>query len=206
MPRTMTPGHILRAAAAAEVIPGSAEVDRTGRATWTDGPFALVTDLLRRPDGRLGWRAFVGDATLGPALAAYGGLFVTIEPARDDAVAWPEGTRLPDVVAAFLRDGIGAARGFVADRADLAALLASDGDVRRGDLAARLPAANYPARLVQALIIARDAGADQLCADIQATLASTAPVWAGERQIDVAASARHWAQQYGKALGYAVEF
>lgn len=62
----------------------------------------------------------------------------------------------------FFRAGLGQAARFVSDRAELCALLSSRHDVRRGDLFARLPVANYPARLVLALVLARDIGSVEL--------------------------------------------
>ncbi|WDZ84087.1 hypothetical protein [Micromonospora cathayae] len=143
------------------VIPESAVVDRKGRAAWSSGELALVAMLERRPDGWLGWHAFVGDLKLGPALSSFGGLSVAIDPLVDDAVDWPRAGGSAGSIEKFLRGGIGAARRFVVDRLDLAQLLASESDVRRGDLTTWLPAANYPARLVQALILARDMGFDR---------------------------------------------
>src|SRR5207249_10525472 len=141
---------------AAGVIPASATIDRKGRATWADGDLGLVAMVERRPDERLGWHAFAGDAKLGPALSKFGGLSVAIDPATDDSIEWPDATVHQDSLEVFLGSGIGAAQHFIDDRADLARLLASEFDIRRGNLTAWLPLASYPARLVQALIVARD--------------------------------------------------
>lgn len=193
--------QVLKIAIAAGAIPGSATVDRKGRATWSFNEFALVAMLERRPDGRLGWHAFIGDLKLGPALASFGSLSVAIDPAVDDAVEWPTAGGPVEYVEEFLRGGIAVAPGFVVDRLDLAQLLASESDVRRGNLITWLPLANYPARLVQALILARDLGSAELEAEIKEKLRSGTVLLPGGQEVDIASSAKRWAKQYAKALG-----
>jgi hypothetical protein len=186
------------------VIPQSAEIDRKGRATWVSDDISLVALLERRPDDRLGWHAFAGDAKFGAALSTFGGLSVAIDPVVDDSIDGAEANRLSGAAEDFFRNGIGAARWFVEDRADLASLLASEVDVQRGKLTTWLPRANFPARLVQALIIARDLGLVDLEFRIQQKIKSGTLLLPGGQEVDIAASAKRWAVQYGKVLGFEV--
>jgi hypothetical protein len=84
--------------------------------------------------------------------------------------------------------------GFVVDRLDLAQLLASESDVRRGSLTTWLPPANYPARLVQALILARDLGSVELEAEVKEKLRSGTLLLPGGQEVDIASSAKRWAK------------
>jgi hypothetical protein len=161
----------------------------------------MVAILGQRPDGRLDWRAFAGDRKLEAALPSFGGLTVAIDPVVDDAIEWPAANRLTESLDGFLRDGIGAARAFVAGRLDLARLLASESDVRRGSLTTWLPPANYPARLVQALIMARDLGSTELENEIRERLNGGPQILPSGREVDLASDAEDWARQYAKALG-----
>jgi len=201
MAKRISVNAVLKIAIDIGVIPESATVDRKGRATWSSGEFALVAMLERRPDGRLGWHAFVGDLKLGPALSNFGSLSVAIDPAVDDAIEWPTTDYPVECVEDFLRGGVGISRGFVVDRLDLARLLASESDVRRGNLTTWLPRASYPARLVQALILARDSESIELEAEIQERLRSGTLLLPGGQEVDIASSAKRWAKQYAKALG-----
>ncbi|MET8088464.1 hypothetical protein [Micromonospora sp. NPDC005237] len=197
MPKQMSISQVFKIAIGAGVIPESATVDRKGRATWSSDEFALTATLERCPDGRLRWHFFVGDLKLGPALSSFGSLSVAIDPVLDDALELPT---TGESVEDFLRGGIGTAQGFVVDRLDLAQLLASKSDVRRGNLTTWLPLANYPARLVQALILARDLESIELEAAIQEKLKAGPLLLPGGQEVDIASSAKRWAQQYAKAL------
>lgn len=201
MAKQISVTQVLKIAIAIGAIPESATVDRKGRATWSSDKFVLVVMLDRRPDGRLGWHAFIGDLKLGPALSRFGSLSVAIDPMVDDAVDWPTVDDPVESVEKFLRGGIAVAPGFVADRLDLAQLLASESDVRRGNLTTWLPLANYPARLVQALILARDLGSVELEVEIKEKLRSGTRLLPGGQEVDIASSAKHWTKQYAKALG-----
>ena len=201
MAKQISVTQVLKIAIATGAIPESATVDRKGRAAWSSDEFALVVMLERRPDGRLGWHAFIGDLKLGPALSSFGSLSVAIDPMVDDAVDWPTADAPVESVEEFLRGGIAIAPGFVVDRLDLAQLLASESDVRRGNLTTWLPLANYPARLVQALILARDLGSVELEVEIKEKLRSGMRLLPGGQEVDIASSAKHWAKQYAKALG-----
>lgn len=204
MAKQISVSQILKMATTIGAIPESARVDRKGRATWSSGDFALVVILERRSDGRLGWHAFVGDLKLGPTLSSFGSLSVAIDPAIDDAIDWPTTNDSAESVEEFLRGGVAVAPGFVVDRLDLAQLLASESDVRRGNLTTWLPLASYPARLVQSLILARDLGSVELEAKIREKLNSGVLLLPGGQEVDIASAAKRWAKQYAKALGHEV--
>ncbi|WP_141910242.1 hypothetical protein [Micromonospora sp. A202] len=201
MAKQLSMSRVFDIAVGVGVIPESATVDRRGRATWSSDEFALVATLERLSDGRIGWHFFVGDLKFGPALSSFGGLSVAIDPAVDDAVDWPTVDDSVEYAEEFLHGGIGAAQGFVVDRLDLARLIASESDVLRGNLTTWLPLSNYPARLVQALILARDLGSTELEAEIEKKLRSGTLLLPGGREVDIASSAKRWAKQYAKALG-----
>lgn len=201
MAKQISASRVLKMALSIGAIPESATIDRRGRATWSSGDFALVVNLERRPDGRLAWHAFVGDLKLGPALSSFGSLSIAIDPVADDAVDWPATDDPTESIREFLCGGIAVAPSFVADRLDLAYLLASEFDVRRGNLATWLPRVNYPARLVQALILARDLGSIELEAEVQEKLRFGTLLLPGGQESDIASSAKRWAKQYAKALG-----
>ena len=197
----MSAGQILRALMELGVVPANAEMDRRGRASWRDGELDLIVHLVRALGGRLAWYTFVCDAKLGPALADHGRLAVRLQAVDETPVAWPSGPRLDDGLRELLSALIRESLRFVRDRADLAAILASDGDVRRGGVTTWLPAANYPSRLVGALVIARDIQSAELERDIRARLDSGPRVLPDGRQVDVKAQAARWAAEYEKVLG-----
>lgn len=204
MVKRLTPGEVLRTAVKLGAIPDDASVDRKGRATWRSGEFSLAAVVHAGREGRLVWRSFVGDAKLGPAMSEFGSLMVAIESATDDSIDWPAGQKSLPVLGEYLCEGIGASRTFFIDRLDLASILASEFNVRRGRLTTWLPHPSYPARLVQALIIARDIGADELEEVIEARLRSGPQILQDGREVDIFASATRWAKQYEKAVGFAI--
>src|SRR5690606_37863912 len=130
---------LLRLAISSGVIPSDARVSRTGDASWQDGPFDLVTRLERQTDGRAAWHTYVGDSKFGPAMTKYGRMAVRIESATAETADWPVGGTPHQEFQEFLRRGMGASVDFVADRSDLATILASESDIRRGDLTTWLP-------------------------------------------------------------------
>lgn len=202
--RMMSAGEILRSGMEHGIVPSTAEVDRKGRASLRSGDLDVVVTVQRELDNSLLCLAFVGDAKLGPAMSNYGSLAVRLDPAEPDSIGWPSGSRLGDDHVEFLRVRIGELLGFVEDRADLAAILASESAVRRGGLKAWLLLSNYPARLVQALIIARDLGSDELVEVIRGRLRSGTRMLPDGQDLDIMATAKVWAKQYEKALGYAI--
>ena len=81
----------------------------------------------------------------------------------------------------------------------------SDDDVPRGRLYAWLPRASYPARLVQALIIARDMGSSRLVSMIEEKLHGSPVVLSNGDRIDIFPAARYWAEEFEKALGARID-
>jgi hypothetical protein len=140
----------------------------------------------------------VGDAKFGPALEKYGRMSVPVR-ATQNSMAWP--AKISDELGSFLRNGVGAASEFVSDRADLCSILSSESDVVRGGLHAWLPIANYPARLVQALILAQDLGSDEMQGGIRDKLRSGPIRLSNGKILDVEQSAKGWASKYSLALG-----
>ncbi|MER7375411.1 hypothetical protein [Streptomyces lanatus] len=116
----------------------------------------------------LAWHLNVGDAKFGSALEKYGRMSVPVRSATNE-MSWPQA--VDDSLEEFLREGLGRAAHFVADRTDLCELLSSSEDVHQGNLYAWLPVANYPARLVQSLVLARDTGSSALESRIRGQLA-----------------------------------
>jgi hypothetical protein len=72
-----------------------------------------------------------------------------------DGIPWPSRLKLASDEVTYVRESFSMAREFVKDRLDLCLLLAQEHDVVRGVLFSWLYQA-YPARLVKALMIARD--------------------------------------------------
>ncbi|MEU8728042.1 hypothetical protein AB0C68_01470 [Streptomyces tendae] len=140
----------------------------------------------------------VGDAKFGPTLERYGRMSVPIRSSNNEML-WPQA--VDGSLEEFLREGLGRAAQFVADRTDLCMLLSSSEDVQRGELYAWLPVANYPARLVQALVLARDIGSSGLESRIQGQLEQGPIRLSNGRSMDVLASAKGWASRYSSALG-----
>jgi hypothetical protein len=118
-------------------------------------------------------------------------------------MAWPVGP--DDSLNRFLRNGVGAAAEFVVDRADLCSILSAADNVVRGDLYAWLPVANYPARLVQALILAMDIGSFEKQERVREELSREPIRLSNGRLLDIRQSAKGWAAKYSSALGFAVE-
>lgn len=201
--RAMSAPSILRAAISAGIIPDSAEVSRKGVAQWDDGVLAWVAWLSKDKTGRLLWHTNTGDAKFGDAMEEYGRLSVPIRGIGDPSLEWP--AAFTEDVAAWLRDGLGESLTFVEDRADLCRLLQEKGDVARGGLYAWLPIANYPARLVQSLILARDLGSAELEQRALERLAGEPVELSHGRVLDIQSSAGRWAKEYAKVLGIPVQ-
>ncbi|MFI7702770.1 hypothetical protein [Nonomuraea sp. NPDC049480] len=103
-----------------------------------------------------------------------------------------------NALADELRQGVA----FVRDREDLARALAEKADVIRGQVYAWQPDAGYPARLVQALMPARDMHADELVMSVLDKLSSDPIVLDDGSRLNIQKSARSWAKQYAKAPGF----
>jgi hypothetical protein len=162
-----------------------------------------------------GWAVVTYDAALRKPMEDYGGLGQRIEhppPAglvnptnvpEQACLPWPSGGgSLPaEVVASFTRYGR-ASLGFVRDRRDLGRLFLAETHVRRDGVWAFLPTGTLPARVAEALLLARHAGDRELEAAAVAKLRVHAedpdPHHPDVRFRHVVAQ---WAGQYGKASG-----
>jgi hypothetical protein len=198
MARTLSAVRILRIAVKVGAIADSAVITASGSARWRRNELAVVNWLTKEQGHLLTWSTHIGDAKLGPAMAKYGSLSVTIGPVTPDAIEWPSEPSVD--LEAYLRDGIGRSSEFISDREDLCSVLASYGNVTRGRFYAWLSPASYPARLVQALIIARDMGASQHISVIEQRLGGDPVVLSSGESIDILPAARRWARQYAEAL------
>jgi hypothetical protein len=202
--RALSAPGILRAAIEARILPDTAEVSRKGVAQWDDGVLSWVAWLSKSRTGRLLWHTNIGDAKFGDALEEYGRLSVPVRGIGDPAIDWPDA--FTEDVMVWLRNGLGASLAFIEDRTDLCRALQEKGDLARGELYAWLPLANYPARLVQSLILARDIGSGEL-EKRALDLLSGGPVELPDgRELDVQSSAKRWAKEYAKALDIPVPF
>lgn len=201
MAKPMAAPAVLRTAAELGFVPSSASVSRKGEARWEGRGLAHLGWLSKSPEGALTWYVNVGDAKFGPAMDKYGGMSVPIRSSRTP-IPWPTGT--DDSLVEFLRSGLGAAAYFVADRIDLCSILSAREDVVRGDLHAWLPVANYPARLVQALILARDLGLSDMQDRIREDLNQDPIRLSNGRLLEILPSAKGWAAKYSVALGFPV--
>lgn len=198
MAKPMPAPAVLRATVKLGALPPDALVSRTGEARWECRGLAHLAWVSKSPEGALTWHVNVGDAKFGPTLEKYGSMSVPVRAAQN-SIAWP--AEISDELESFLRNGVGAASEFVSDRADLCFILSSDGDVVRGGLHAWLPVANYPARLVQALILAQDLESDEMQRLIREKLASGPIRLSNGRSLDIGKSAQGWASKYSDALG-----
>lgn len=202
MPKSVSAPAILRRAIAIGAIPSDAVIKKA-EVTWERDGLRHLGWVSKKPTGELSWNLNVGDAKFGPKLDGYGGFAVMVR-ADDNAMPWPE--RVSDELDEFLRHGFGTAALVVADRLDLAELLAASGDVHRGSVFIWLPEASYPSRLVLAKVLAEDLGRDDLAREYRERLESAPeiPASAG-RVINPVSSARTWAKTYGKRLGFEIK-
>jgi hypothetical protein len=200
----MPASAIMRHLHEASALPADAPVSRRGdiRLRKRDLEFTAWPEVA--PDGLVGAAVNIADARLGPAMDEYGRLSVRLR-STGDGLPWPAGRALSEDQAATLGAWFRAARNFVADRRDLADLLAAEAALRRGDLYVWQTKASRPARLVQALILAQDMGDDDLADDLRERLRRGADV----RQPggpDELQQARQWAKRYAKALRREIVF
>ncbi|GAA3137883.1 hypothetical protein GCM10020001_070540 [Nonomuraea salmonea] len=202
MAKPLTAPAVLRVAMELGAISSEAEVSRKGEVRWESRELAYLGWISKGAGGTLAWYLNVGDAKFGPALEKYGRMSVPIR-SSSNKIPWPQAVDEP--LEDFLQKGLGQATCFVVDRTDLGVLLSSAEDVQRGELYAWLPVANYPARLVQALVLARDIGLPDLESRIRAELERGPIQLTSGRTMDVLASAREWAGRYSRVLGYDIE-
>jgi len=197
----MSPNSLHKKLIAAGIVPERARLLSRGRAVWTEGELSMTLILWKKPGDKLGWRHYTGDGVLGPKLLDFGGLSVSVDPIRPPDLAWPSsGAPLDDEVEQAPLP----AQTFVTDRRDLAAILSSEQEIRRGDQTTDLSIGGYPGRLINALIIARDAGASDIEHEVIAKLHSEMTLESDGQRVDVLQDAKYWAKQYEKALGFAI--
>lgn len=201
MARNVTAPGVLRKAIEVGAVPAAASVSRKGEARWEAGDLSYRAWVWKDAAGALTWDLYIGDAKFSALMSEYGGLSVPVRSSQN-AMPWP--MTADSLLADFLQEGLGRAGQFVIDRADLCALLSSSEDVRRGGLYAWLPIANYPARLVQALILARDIGEVALESQILSKLQGDSIRLSNGRSLDILKSAKSWASKYSTALGFDV--
>ncbi|BCJ46319.1 hypothetical protein GCM10010168_59580 [Actinoplanes ianthinogenes] len=228
MARAMTPGGLVTAALRDNLFPAGARSWGRGWLAWTmaDLEYRAVVD---RDGESPRWRVFVGDARLGPAFEDYGRLSIPLDHVGV-RLDWPEGSRLGAdqavAVQALCRDVMS----FAGSRRQLALLMMSPEDVRRGDVVAWLPAGGWPGRLAQALVIATDLNDQPLASTIRGLITSKGTrvvsrrprhrpdvtqaerdrldslyLDHGDLEQDVHREARHWLAQYCEILGRTID-
>ncbi|GAA2568024.1 hypothetical protein GCM10010435_47230 [Winogradskya consettensis] len=111
--------------------------------------------MVDRSNGKVRWRAFVGDGPLGELMHHNGRLSVALDPAGA-SLTWPEGSRLSPAHAAALQSLCRDVLSFARSRRELALVMMSSAEIRHGNVVARRTAGDWPGRLAQALVIATD--------------------------------------------------
>jgi hypothetical protein len=186
-----------------QTFPESADFDaRNGRIDWTAEDLRVSAYLENEDGGNLlGWSLFVGDAKFGPSLEGLGEMAVRIESTSGQKIPWPVVSDDDGRLKEFYGSGLLVAQKLIASREQLARFLICKSDVGRGQVKIWLNAANYPARLVEALLLARDLNDVELEQLVMAKINSGPLVFPDGDQIDVKADAGYWAKKYQKALG-----
>lgn len=201
MARNVTAPGVLGKAVEVGAVPAAASVSGKGDACWEVGELNYRLWVWKDAAGALTWDLHIADAKFDALMSEYGGLSVLVRDSRN-AMPWPLAADAS--LASFLEEGPGQARQFVVDRADLCALLSSSADVHRGEFYAWLPIANYPARLVKALVLARDIGAVDLESGILSKLQDSPISLSNGHSLDILESAKSWAGKYSAALGFEI--
>jgi len=189
---------VLRAAQGLGIIPADAEVSRQAEVRWVAGELEYVAWVVKEHTGALSWYLNVEDAKFGPLLDEYGRMAVRV---RSDSNEMPWPRAVDGVLESFLLNGLGRAVRFVADRTDLCLLLADPKNVYRGDMYAWQFVPGYPARLVQALVLARDIGNPELEAMVLEKLGEESVRLPDGSSMDIMATAKSWVPRYAKELG-----
>ena len=193
MPKPLSAPSILREAIKAGALPAGLEVSRHGEARWTRDGLELTARAAKNHEGELDWGIQFADAKFADTMDKYGRWSVLVFGTENDPTAWPS-TGDADAITA-LNEGFREAAAFFTGRSDFARTTAETGDVTRGRVHVSLPAANYPARLVTSLILARDLDDAELADAVLKALSEDK---------DVKKSAQSWAKRYSKELGFAV--
>lgn len=187
---------IMRLARERGLLPAGAEISRAGEATWRAHDLEYEC-WPERVDEDLTLALNVGDAVLGPKLSEYGRLAVRLR--TEERIGWPGSSVTADQLA-FVEALLGEMRAVVAGRRELALVLAAEEPVTRGRVYAWQDRGNHPARLVQALILARDLGDAGLEKHVLGILHGH-PTKVPAGYDSVLTQARRWAADFGKALG-----
>lgn len=141
-------------------------------------------------EGELAWTVQYADARFAAKMSKYGRWGLLVFGSENCPAPWPM-TGDAEAIDA-VSEGFREAASFFVDRKDFARVKAERSNVTRGGVYAELPENNYPARLVSALVLARDLGDDELADTILKTLA--------EESDDFRGSARRWAGKFAKEL------
>lgn len=204
MAKPLSAPQILRIAAGISAIPASAEINARQRsALWRRGELEVLCQVTKEQGHILTWSTFIGDAKLGPAMTDFGSLSIKIRGLTDYVTEWP--IRPSAELETFLQENLGKSSEFIVDREDLCELLASYDDVARGRFYAWLTRGSYPARLVQALIVAHDMGSSRHISMIKEKLNGGPIVLSSGDRIEILPKARYWAKEYEKALGAKID-
>jgi hypothetical protein len=194
---------IMRAILSSDTISIPAEPSRRGDAQWVSGELEFRAWLDRTPEGHIRCESNVGDAKFAQAMQRHGRMSVMLRSLAPPRL-WPNGrTPTRDDLDGTVKE-FSAQFNFLEGRRDLCKTLAARSDFARGLAYAWLPEASYPARLMQALIIARDAGFRDEEESITERLRAGPIMLPDGSELDVMSSAKRWAKEYSKALGFEV--
>lgn len=195
---------------------GPARVDE-GSLTFTRGDLACTVLIWKgHPDRAVfGWAAVASDTALREQMERFGGMSVRIDhptlarPVNPTNIPqgadypWPVvGSSLAAEAAASLTRYGRPSLDFVRDRHDLGLLLLADAHVHRGEVWSFAPTNNEPARVAQAILLARHSGDQDLERSAVAKLRQRGeePV-APRPDYLFRRSVADWAKQYAKVTG-----
>jgi hypothetical protein len=191
--------------------PDAVITPRRGEANWYEIGFPMRLSVVRRVD-RVAWTTFVLDPVFGRSEDGGIGTAVAIGMIGHDGLppdrrpAWPDSAQLDESLRSWIDRGPVEARSFVRDRLDLCDVLRDVQDVVRGELHVRNARGTYAARLVQALLIARDLDDRRREAEIVHVLDTAPRKGADPADTPLATLARRWAKDYSKVLGATVDW
>lgn len=194
---------IIRSLVAAGAFPDTVKLVRSDAVRWVEGDLEYGAWVDRRGSNTdtLSCTVNIGDRKFGERMDEFGRLAVLIRAVDGNEIPWPTGRKLNESQILYMKREFDAASNFVLDRVDLCRLLMSKEHVYRNEHYAWLTDASLPARLVMALIVARDLGDAGLEAEAVEKLRSERLTWSSPSGNDMVSVARDWAKQYAKALG-----
>ncbi|MFI8524584.1 hypothetical protein ACIGB8_09065 [Promicromonospora sukumoe] len=185
---------ILDGFVARKILPPGTQVDAAGSATWQGVELYCELSLDPRSGG---WDCWTGDLRFRALEAAgYGGVKVKIRPVESRA-GWRAD---PELLVPELKQAVSFAR----DREDLCEILMHPESLVRGSVEAWQMIANYPARLAQALLIARDLGRDDLDEKVRAAVGEAPATNVYGKQVVAVESVRRWLAEYTRVVGLEV--